>query len=291
MVCRPRPGAAATLQERVLPGEKILVAGQALVGTTSWYNDGFRTLTNRDCWLYGPGTVEFNEEQPGPGWVVMLDHVLARNDVTCEEYVDVDSALQAADSPQDRKAIEESGLIQFRRFQMIERMLGRDDAGNDAVNGNPLKRAWILGHKDLVRYDEPSGHWVLRSEPYRELLERHKSEAWAEEIAWAIATLASGGDECDSNRMLEYVVDRPVWYLSRYPSGAHAQAAMKDAMETASQAAGMACSMDLPPDWRDPVKHDVVQKIRNALAKIALPGRQEILRSLDEAERNCEKAK
>jgi len=107
MFCRPRPGAAATLQERVLPGEKILVAGQALVGTTSWYNDGFRTLTNRDCWLYRPGTVEFNEEQPGPGWVVMLDHVLARNDVTFEEYVDVDNALQAADSPQDRKAIDD----------------------------------------------------------------------------------------------------------------------------------------------------------------------------------------
>ena len=91
--------------------------------------------------------------------------------------------------------------------------------------------------------------------------------------------------------MLEQIADGPIWYLTRYPAGAHAQIAMKNAMEGASQAAGMACSMDLPAEFRDPVKPALLQRIRDALAKITLPGTPEILRSLDEAERNCKKAK
>lgn len=293
MSCRAQPGLAAPALARILPGDQIRVQLKTQVGQVTWYVDESHSYApSPPCWVFGPATVELDEKNPGPGWLAMLDRVLARKDVKFEEYVEVDNALEEAGDwlRQDRKAIDESGLIQFRRLQMIEQMLGGDDAANDAVNGNPLKKAWILGHKDLVQYSEPSGHWWLRKAPYRELLERYKGEAFAEEIAWAL-TPDGPGDECDANCILEQIADGPMWYLSRYPAGAHAQAAMKDAMEGASQAAGMACSMDLPPDWRDPVKQDVVQKIRDALAKITLPGKPEILRSLNEAEQNCKKAK
>jgi hypothetical protein len=292
MFCWSRPDLAAARLERILPGERIWGTRRIQVGQTTWYAEGGSASASPRCWVYGPGTVELNEEQPGPGWLAMLDHILAREDVKFEEYVEVDNALQEAGDwlPQDRKAIDESGLIQFRRLQMIERMLGGEDGGSDAVNGNPLKRAWILSHKKLVEYSEPSGRWWLRKAPYRELLERYKSEAFEEEIAWAL-TPAEPGDECDSNCMLENIANGPMWYLSRYPAGAHAQTAMKEALEAASQAAGMACSKELPPDWREPVRHEVVQKIRDSLAKITLAGKEEILRSLDEAERRCQLAK
>jgi hypothetical protein len=291
MFCRPQPDLAASTPERIPPGDKIWVTRQTQVGQTTWYVDGFRGGNPWPvCWVYGPSTVEFNEEQPGPGWLAMLDHILARNDVKFEEYVEVDNALEAAESPQDRKAIDESGPIQFRRLQMIERMLRGDDAVRDAVNGDALKRAWILGHKELVEYYEPSGAWWLRKEPYRVLLERYKSEAWAEEIAWSL-TPGGPGDECYSDCVLERIVNGPMWYLSRYPAGAHAHAAMKDAVELASYAAGMACNKDDPPDVKGPVSHEVVQKIRDSLAKITLPEKEEILRSLDEAERKCKEVK
>ena len=288
LFCQARPDLGSAKLERIRPGERIWVVRQAQVGPTTWYAEGGSPNGSPRCWVYGPGTVELDQARPGPGWLALLDHILAREDMAFEEYVEVDNALQEAGDwlTQDRKAIDDSGLIQFRRLQMIERMLAKDDAGRDAVNGSPLKKAWILGHSELIEYSEPGGRWWLRKAPYRALLERYKSEPFAEEIAWALTT-AEPGDECDSNCMLEQIANGPLWYLLRYPAGAHAPAAMQQAMDAARQAADMACSGELPPEYRDRLKDGTIQKIRDALARITLPGTQEISRSLDGAVRKC----
>lgn len=288
MFCRPQPDPAAPTLERILPGQKLWVSRQIQAGNAVWYAAGGSPPGQPPrCWIYGPGTVEFDEQHPGAGWLAMLDRVLARDDVNFEEYVEVDNALQSADSPQDRKAIDESGPIQFRRLQMIARAVWADGMDRVTVERNPLKLAWILGHKDILAYAEPDGHWYLRKEPYRVLLERYQSEAWAEDIAWAL-TPAGPGDECYSVCALEQMAEGPLWYLSRCPAGAHAHEAMKDAAEQASYAAAMACSKEAD-DGHMP--DGLLQKIRQGLSSIAMPEKQGILRSLDQIDRKCKTAK
>jgi hypothetical protein len=292
MACHPRPDLGAPAGIRISLGAKIWVTRQTQVNGVTWYNDGLHARNPAPlCWVYGPATVELDGEPPETGWLAMLDHILARSDAKFAEYVAVDNALLDVESPADRKAIDDSGRIQFRRLQMIERMLEGEDAHRNAVERDPLKKAWILAHRELVHDDEPGGRWLLSDKPYLALLARYKGEAWAEEIAWAYTELARGGDECDAECALETIVEQPLWYLSRYPAGAHAGAAMKRAAELAALAAGMACSDSLPPDWDTPVKHDVAEKIRDGLREIELPGKQHILRDLDAAERKCAKAR
>ncbi len=285
--CRAKPDLAAPTLERILPGQKLWVERQTPAGQAAWFVDGARSLKDAPCWVYGPDTVELDESQPGAGWLTMLDRVLARDGVKFEEYVEVDNALQPEDSPEERNFIAGSGLIQFRRLQMIAKAVWADDMDRRSVMDNPLKLAWILGHKDILGYAEPDGHWYLRKEPYRALLERYKSEPWAEEIAWAL-TPARPGDECYAVCALQRMADGPLWYLSRYPSGAHAHDAMKDAAELAGYAAGVACS---PAADDGPIPDGLVRKLRDGLSKTALPEKPTILRSLDEIERKCKLAK
>jgi hypothetical protein len=207
--------------------------------------------------------------------------------VRFEEYVEVDNALQSEDSPEERKFIDESGPIQFRRLQTIANAVRGGGMDRDIVKRNPLKWAWILGHKDILDYAEPAAHWYLRKEPYRALLERYKSEPWAEEIAWAL-TPAGPGDECYAVCALRRMAEGPMWYLSRYPAGAHARDAIKDAAKLASYAAGLACD---PAAGDEPMPEGLVGNLRESLSKIALPERPAILRSLDEVERKCKNAK
>jgi hypothetical protein len=287
MFCRSKPDPAAPRLARIPPGAKIRVERQMEVGGATWYLDPWRSLKDAPCWVYGPDTVELDEKRPGAGWQAMLDRVLARDRVKFEEYVEVDNALQPDDSPGERKFIDASGPIQFRRLQMIAKALVADGMDRPGVMGNPLKLAWILGHKDILDYAEPDGHWYLRKEPYRALLERYKSEAWAEQIAWAL-TPAGPGDECYAVCALRRMADGPVWYLARYPAGEHARDAIKDAAKLAGYAAQLACD---PAAGDEPMPEGLAGNLRESLSKIALPERPAILRSLDEVERKCKKAK
>ncbi len=96
------------------------------------------------------------------------------------------------------------------------------------------------------------------------------------------------GDECDSNCVLQQLVDRPLQYWTRYPAGPHIADALSRGADRARVAADGACdhtSREIAEQTAVPRERLV--EIRGSLSKVANAGKQPILKSLDQIERKC----
>jgi hypothetical protein len=171
--------------------------------------------------------------------------------------------------------------------------LREDDAQRDAVNGDPLKKAWIWSLRDLVEYHEPSGGWYVRPLVYWSLFERYKEASWADELAWVASQHVTLGDECDLPCALRLIVDGPLQYWTRFPRGAHVDEALERATGLASAARDSDCDDVTSTRQESRAARAVVQalivSIRNSFGGIQAAATRDLIESLDDATRRCVK--
>jgi hypothetical protein len=191
------------------------------------------------------------------------------------QYVQLDNLLS-----------ETSGQLDFKLLQLLDQVLSGREGSTEAIDADPLKQAWVRSHSSLVSYFDPSGHWSVLTKPYWDVYERSKGEVWAEELAWIASQRGPETDECYSDCVLSVkIIQGPLQYWSRFPAGAHIVEAIQQGAEFAKYAASMACY----EQDASPVPPGFVEQIRSSLVKVVNPGKQDILKSLDEAERACRK--
>jgi hypothetical protein len=294
--CYAAPDRASAVKRPIPVGTNFLVRREQQGDGTTWYfiDQG----NSMSCWLPGASTVEVDYRQSELAYLKMLDRMIERRDVRFEGYVEVDNLLAdyAAQGSSRGQRITASGLLQFHRLLMLEHALSAPGAPRDyRIEGEPLKKAWMLDHPGLIAYDEPGGSWYMRAQPYWDLYERNKQASWADDLAWVAATRYVGGDECYSDCILGKIIDRPLQYWTRLPTGAHVADAIQRGSELAKIAADQACEKNpanLPDQPSEsPVPHALVEQIRNSLTDVARPAKLDILNSLDEAERKCGREK
>ena len=183
-----------------------------------WY---FDISASGTCWVYGPNTAVWHKSDPDSLSLAILDHILARKDVTFDEYVEAENYLMeepAWRSEAGRKKV--SGLLPFRWLQLLDRALRSSEL--NAIPQSPLLRAWILSHGDLVDLFGPTEEWYVRDHFYWQLFEANKGAPWAEELAWFASTLPVQHDECFTKCVLGgYVGGRLPQYWKRFPAGPH----------------------------------------------------------------------
>jgi hypothetical protein len=298
VVCRVEPDQKSRPAQPLPVGTVIGVTRQRRVQGTSWYFDSWRISTRApSCWVHGPSTMAPVPDDPEPVLLAVLDRLLRRSDLRFEAYVEAENLLTSDGflSPDGRRnyagTFAASGLLQFRRLQLLDRALALSAAQKQAVDRDPLKTAWMTSHQDLVAFFEPAGRWHVRPQAYWSLLERNADALWADDLAWTAAGHTSGVDECYSDCALQLIVDGPLQYWIRFPHGAHIVEALRRATELASGVAAMACSDRDPahPERKteSPVPHAVVEQISSSLADVTPGNTRDILRSLAEAERKC----
>src|SRR5207245_1207356 len=113
-----------------------------------WYFDEGRA----SCWVPGPLTAEFVADKPESALLAVADHILRRKDpVMFGEYVDAENLLL---NEGFSSSLQSSGLLQFRRLQIVERVTRVPSALGRIVATDPLKRAWFIAHRDFLRYFE-----------------------------------------------------------------------------------------------------------------------------------------
>ncbi len=283
VVCRAQP---YPLAERVFTyklGDLVGVTKETSEGGTLWYFDQWRVSGQSPSrWIYGPLTTEFKESDPEPALLAVTDHVLQRpNESRFEDYVAVENLLAEA---RFSSVVRSSGLLQFRKLNLLNQALSREDARGRMFDRDPLKKAWVLSHGDLVYYFDPDDQWHVRPAAYWSLYEQYQQAPWAEDLASTAAQLFVPSDECYANCLLDKIDKTLLQYWTRYPKGSAIGQALTKATALAKSAADLAC-LDKNADYSVP--RSLLDKIRISLQEVVAPEKRQLLGYLDQIERKC----
>ena len=242
---------------------------------------------NSACKVPAAETAVFHKAEPDALVLTILDHILARADVTFDEFVAVENYLLDSDpkwkSEAGRKQV--SGLLRFRWLQLLSRALKTEGFNSPTPGGfsPPLVESWRINHGDLLEIFGPSGDWYVPITHLWKVFESNKTAPWAEELVWYVANLPVQHDECEDVCVLAgYIEQRVLQYWTHFPTGPHIVEALTHASQQIQGVASGDCeSKD------DEIK--LVAEIRRSLSKVTNPAKRAILNSLAEIEHKCAK--
>lgn len=151
-------------------------------------------------------------------WLVATAHAKTPQGTYRECLRQLDAAVRAARTaatPAERAACE------LTRLQALQHAL---TAMRDANLTDP---ALTARYKKEIVFSEPSGQWLVRGDALWALRERFAAQPSAEAIAWAAARQPLAG-ECETDASCHLMLLKLTYgrYLSLYPSGPHAAAAL-----------------------------------------------------------------
>jgi len=283
VVCRAQPYALAERVYTYNLGDLVGVTKETSEGGALWYFDQWRVSGQSPfCWVYGPLTTEFKETDPEPALLAVIDHVLQRpNESRFEDYVAVENLLAEG---RFSAVVRSSGLLQFRKLNLLNQALSREDARGRMFDRDPLKKAWVQSHGDLVYYFDADDQWQVRPEAYWSLYEEYQQAPWAEELASTAAQLFVPSDQCYAHCLLNKIDKTFLQYWTRYPKGSTIGPALTKATALAKYAANLAC-LDKETDYSVP--RSLLDKIRLSLQEVTAPEKRQLLGYLDQIERKC----
>ena len=139
-------------------------------------------------------------------------------------------AARAAKAP---AAKAELSLLRLRALQKAFDEHAADPARGGGSSSNPLRAGRIRADSSEVAYGEPQGQWFVRADVLWALRDRYRALPIAEAIAWDAATQQLPG-ECENDPTCIFAVAEMTAgrYLSHYPRGTHAPAALRQLTET-----------------------------------------------------------
>jgi len=239
VTCHSLPDPASPVAQRYHIGDVVGASKSTKgLGGRAWYFDSWRVMgISPTCWVPANVTVPFDRQHPEPGFAGVAQYVLARDTASFETLVDAENFLLepnhygggAGQSP-----LATSGLLQFRRLQLIERAAMRVDA--HSLEDAPVKRAWVIAHRDFLYFYEPDAMWFVANERYWKLYDANRTAPWSDELAAYASQRVPPSDECGSDCFLSMIREGPQQYWTRLPNGPSIGRALTRALELADHA-------------------------------------------------------
>jgi hypothetical protein len=190
-----------------------------------------RTADGARGWVRRDLTVPYDAANPLPALRRITARSVAQEQApfaTRARLVNVlTDAAAAAAAPAARG---ELGLLRLRALQKaLDEHARTSQGGSDA---RPLRDGRIRADSSEIAYGEPQGQWYVTADAFWALQRRYRALPIGEAIAWEAATQQLPG-ECEGDPtclfgLAEITVAR---YLSLYPRGAHAPAALRRMVE------------------------------------------------------------
>ena len=251
----------------------IIVAERDTIGFRGiWYFDQLRVRgIAPTCWVRGDLTVPSSHGRGSvDAYLRVANYTLARKDsVRFEDLVEVINLIDAP-APDGWPAVSrlsDSGLLQFRRLQLVER--ASDYLDKWMIADKPLHRAWVIAQGPLLQFFEPGANWYVPARHYWELYEKHKTEPWADAAAWHAAKSLPGVDECYASCIVDLIAKGPQRYWSLLPKGDSLAPALDLAMKMGSAA--------LQYGGEEPATRAQLTAMRTSLAPVVAPRKTELL--------------
>ncbi len=277
--CHSLPDPGSPIAQRYHLGDVIGASKSTRgLGGRIWYFDSWRVMgISPICWLPANVTVPFSREHPESGFAAVASYVFGRDTASFETLVDAENFLVdpnhyggPGDSP-----LGTSGLLQFRRLQLIERAARLIDA--HGLEDAPLKRAWVIAHRDVLYFYEPDAMWFMANERYWALYDANQRAPWAEELASYASQRIPPSDECGSDCFLSKIADGPQQYWTRLPNGPSIRKALALALQLADNAIE-AIDEEAPT-------HAAIDGVRSSLARVGGPEKLALLDRLARLDR------
>lgn len=284
VACRAAPAASARAVRRAVIGETFVPGARAEQGGDVWHLQTSRTPSSSGgCWIHGSLTAAWTSREHA--LLAAADRALARRDeASFDGFVAIDNLL--LQTPPTAHATETvldgSPLLQLRRLQILDAAAHAPGTSRQDVARDPLKAAWFFSNRDVLRYHEPAGHWIMEAETYWRLHDRHRDTEAAEEIAWAAAQGAVRGDECDGPCWLERLGRTYARYWQSYPEGRWIDEALARGVSEAERALETGCLWSSAEEARA-----ASDRIRTSLEALSEEARRSILEHVDQLEESC----
>lgn len=289
VTCHSSPDPEAPAAQRYHVGDVIGSPKSARgPGHSLWYFDSWRVMgISPACWIEARWTVPYDRAKPEKAYLAIADSLLARKGaVPFDDYVDVLNLLETARSEQpaiapgilgrgDASLAEQYPRLRYRRLLIVERAVAH--LSTWSIADHPLTRAWIAAHSDVLRFFEPDAGWYVPATAYWSLYDAHRTEGWADSVAWTAAQHLGPGDECMTECYLSMLASGPEEYWTRLPHGAH----VRDALVLADKLASTA--LEMAPDEVPP--RSEIEAIRKSLSNVAAPEKAKLIDLLDRIER------
>lgn len=279
--CHTRPDVNSPIAHRYHLGEEISASKSTKdPGGGIWHFDAWEvTGSSPSCWVPATATVPFDRDHPDSGFAAVADHALASGDrATVAKLVEAENFLVDSDAFVEntgRSPIGTSGLLQFRRLLIVERVTSLVTA--HTVRDAPLERAWILAHRDMLGFSDPSAMWFVPNELYWKVYDANLGAPWGEELAWHAAQRTPPGDECGADCFLGMIAYGPQQYWTRLPNGRSIGKVLALAIRLADDAIqGI--------DEEAPTRA-AIDGVRSSLARVASPEKQALLDRLARLDR------
>jgi hypothetical protein len=238
VTCHSLPDPGSPIAQRYHIGEVIGASKSTKgLGGRIWYFDSWRVNgISPTCWLPVNVTAPFDRQHPESGFAAVAQYTLTRDTASFETLVDAENFLLEpnrygglGDSP-----LATSGLLQFRRLQLVERAAKLVDS--HSLEDAPVKRAWVIAHGDVLYFFEPDARWFVANERYWALYDANRTAPWSEELAAYAAQRVPPSDECGSDCFLSMIAEGPQQYWTRLPSGPSIHKALTLSLQLADNA-------------------------------------------------------
>jgi hypothetical protein len=119
--------------------------------------------------------------------------------------------------------------LSLLRLRALQKALDEHQGGFDS---NPLRQGRIRADSSEIVYGEPQGQWYVSDDALWALRDRYRALPIAEAIAWEAATQQLPGEcEGDATCIFGLAEMQAGRYLSLYPRGTHAPAALRQLTE------------------------------------------------------------
>jgi hypothetical protein len=277
--CHSLPDESSPIAQRYHLGD-VVGASKSTKGPggRTWYFDSWRVMgISPTCWLPANATVPFSRDRPEQGFAAVAQYTLAHDTASFEALVDAENFLvepnhygTVGESP-----LPTSGLLQFRRLQLIERAAKLVDA--HGLEDAPVKRAWVIAHRDVPYFFEPDARWFVANEKYWALYDANQRAPWAEELAAYAGQRVLPADECGSDCFLSMIAGGPQQYWTRLPNGPSIRKALSLALELADYAI-KAIDEEAPT-------RAAIDSVRSSLARVGAPEQLALLDRLARLDR------
>jgi hypothetical protein len=177
-------------------------------------------------------------------------------------------------------------VLELRHLQIVQAAAG--GAGDSwVVVKQPLRRAWVLGHADLVVHFSPGANYYVPVGRFWELFERHRNSAEAEQIAWAAATTRVYSDECYTDCVLSIVIQTYMPYWRRFPKGPHVVEAVDVAIRQADYGAKFCVNVAEGSLTLGSFLPAMIAEQRSSLDAVTTARRGELLALLARIDKEC----
>jgi hypothetical protein len=210
---RSAPVTSASI-EAELPLGSELVTLERTSGSEPWYH--VKTDDGHDGWVLGRLTTPFDIERRDQ----IIESIVVGRLQSGGSFSTLlqlfDLIERTAARLNDREAQARFALHRLRSMSSIFGAVPFRRGDTDPYAG------WIREHQDAARYNEPGGQWMVDPSYVKEVHEKRRDTAAADDIAWFFVVNGLYGEcEGDVPCYVNWQNQLNGWYLQSHPRGRH----------------------------------------------------------------------